>query len=218
MYGRNNFMKWQQIPLGPLQTNCYIVENPDKTCLIIDPGEEGKKLMNLLNQRKLKPLAILLTHAHFDHIGAVDVIRDTYRVPVYVHKQEEKWLEDPRLNGSQLFMQIEPIIVKPADHIIHNEGNMEIGGFTFQVFHTPGHSPGSVSFYFKENDVVISGDALFQGGIGRTDLPGGNSGQLLKSIHDKLLSLPEETYVLSGHGPVTTIGEEMDSNPFLNGF
>jgi hydroxyacylglutathione hydrolase len=216
--GGTIYMKWQQIPLGPLQTNCYIVENPDKTCLIFDPGEEGNKLIQLLNQRKLKPIAVLLTHAHFDHIGAVDLIRDTYNIPVYIHKQEEKWLEDPRLNGSQLFMGIEPIKAMPADHIIQHEGNMELDGFSFHVYHTPGHSPGSVSYYFKEKDVIISGDALFQGGIGRTDLPGGNSAQLLKSIHDKLLSLPEETYVLSGHGPVTTIGEEMDSNPFLNGF
>ncbi|WP_160721671.1 MBL fold metallo-hydrolase [Bacillus sp. USDA818B3_A] len=211
-------MKWQQIPLGPLQTNCYLVENPDKTCLIIDPGEEGNKLINLMTQRKLKPLAMLLTHAHFDHIGAVDMVRETYNIPVYLHKQEEKWLSDPRLNGSQLFMQMEPITAKPAEHIIRNEEEMKIGDFSFRIFHTPGHSPGSISYYFAKNEVVISGDALFQGSIGRTDLPGGNSAQLLKSIHDKLLCLPEETYVLPGHGPVTTIGEEMDSNPFLNGF
>ncbi|MFK9093282.1 MBL fold metallo-hydrolase [Bacillus salipaludis] len=211
-------MKWQQIPLGALQTNCYIVENPDRTCLIFDPGGEGNKLIHLLNQRKLKPSAIILTHAHFDHIGAVNVVKDTYKIPVYIHKQEEKWLGDPALNGSQLFMHVEPIRVNPADHIIHNEGAMKIGDFEFDVFHTPGHSPGSISCYFDREGFVISGDALFQGSIGRTDLPGGNQSQLLKSIHDKLLALPEETYVLSGHGPVTTIGEEMDSNPFLNGF
>lgn len=211
-------MKWQQIPLGALQTNCYIVENADKSCLIFDPGEEGNKLINLLNQRKLKPLAIILTHAHFDHIGAVTLVREAFKIPVYIHKQEEKWLGDPALNGSQLFMHVEPIRVNPAEHIITQEGEMKIGDFECNVFHTPGHSPGSVSFYFKKDDVVISGDALFQGSIGRTDLPGGNEAQLLKSIHDKLLILPEETYVLSGHGPVTTIGEEMDSNPFLNGF
>lgn len=211
-------MKWQQIPLGPIQTNCYIVENPDRTCLIFDPGEEGNKLINLLNQRKLKPIAILLTHAHFDHIGALDVVRDTYKIPVYIHKQEEKWLGDPALNGSQLFMHVEPIRANPAEHIINTEGPMEIGAFKFHVYHTPGHSPGSLSYYFQKEDVLISGDALFQGSIGRTDLPGGNQAQLLKSIHDKLLILPEETYVLSGHGAVTTIGEEMDSNPFLNGF
>jgi len=211
-------VKWQQIPLGALQTNCYIVENPDKTCLIVDPGEEGNKLINVLNRRKLIPLAILLTHAHFDHIGAVNIMREAYHIPVYIHKQEGKWLTDPALNGSQLFMQVEPIRVNPADYLINHEGAMTIGTFEFQVYHTPGHSPGSISFYFDKEGVVISGDALFQGSIGRTDLPGGNHGQLIKSIHDKLLILPEDTYVLSGHGSVTTIGEEMDSNPFLNGF
>ncbi|MCM3765272.1 MBL fold metallo-hydrolase [Neobacillus niacini] len=211
-------MKWQQIPLGSIQTNCYIVEDKEKNCLIVDPGGEAKKLINLLNSRGIKPLAVLLTHAHFDHIGAVDEVRDAYKVPVYLHKQEEKWLGDPMLNGSQFFPVIEPMRINPADHLLTAEGLLNIGNFAFTVFHTPGHSPGSVSFYFESEGFVISGDALFQGSIGRTDLPGGNQSQLLKSIHDKLLTLPEDTYVLSGHGMVTTIGDEMDSNPFLNGF
>ncbi len=211
-------MKWQQLPLGSIQTNCYIVENPDKSCLIFDPGGEAKKLTHLLHSRGLKPLVILLTHAHFDHIGAVDEIRETFKIPVYVHKLEEKWLEDPSLNGSQFFSLIEPIKVLPADHFIQNEGPLKIADFEMNVYHTPGHSPGSVSYYFEKEGFVISGDALFQGSIGRTDLPGGNQTQLLKSIHDKLLTLPDDTYVLSGHGAVTTIANEMDSNPFLNGF
>lgn len=211
-------MKWQQLPLGSIQTNCYIVEDKDKNCLIIDPGGEAKKLANLINTRGLKPLAVLLTHAHFDHIGAVDEVRSAYKIPVYLHKQEEKWLGDPLLNGSQFFPVVEPMRLNPADHLLTKEGQMRIGHFDFIVFHTPGHSPGSISFYFEKEGFVISGDALFQGSIGRTDLPGGNQSQLLKSIHDKLLTLPEDTYVLSGHGPVTTIVEEMDSNPFLNGF
>lgn len=211
-------MKWQQIPLGSIQTNCYIVENKEKTCLIFDPGGDGKKLLNLLNQRGLKPLAILLTHAHFDHIGAVDVVRDAFHIPVYLHKLEEKWLGEPGLNGSEYFSLIEPIKVKPAEQLLAHEGQMNVGDFIFEVFHTPGHSPGSVSYYFSSDGFVISGDALFQGSIGRTDLPGGNHAQLIKSIHNKLLTLPEDTYVLSGHGPATTIMDEMDSNPFLNGF
>ncbi|WP_462412212.1 MBL fold metallo-hydrolase [Neobacillus sp. Marseille-QA0830] len=211
-------MKWQQIPLGSIQTNCYIVENSERACLIFDPGGDAKKLINLLNSRGIKPLAILLTHAHFDHIGAVDEVREHYKIPVYLHKKEEKWLGDASLNGSQFFSLIEPVIVKPADEIIKSEGTVQIHNFSFHVYHTPGHSPGSVSYYFEKEGFVISGDALFQGSIGRTDLPGGNQTQLLKSIHDKLLTLPEETYVLSGHGSVTTIVNEMDSNPFLNGF
>lgn len=210
-------MNWEQIPLGPLQTNCYLIANSEKNCLVIDPGEEGKKLINHLEKRNLKPQAILLTHAHFDHIGAVDDLRDHYSIPVYVHEKEAKWLLDPSLNGSQSFMMGQ-IKVKQADTLFSSEGHMTVGDFSFQLFETPGHSPGSVSFYFKEDDVVLSGDALFQGSIGRTDLRGGNHEQLMKSIHDKLLVLPEHTLVLSGHGQITTIENEMDSNPFLNGF
>lgn len=210
-------LNWEQIPLGPLQTNCYIIANDAKNCLIVDPGGEGEKLIHHLTTRKLKPQAILLTHAHFDHIGAVDIVREKYDIPVYVHTKEKKWLQDPALNGSQFFM-MGTIQAREADHFITTNGKMTVGDFSFEVYETPGHSPGSVSFYFQEGEFVASGDALFQGSIGRTDLPGGNHDVLLKSIHDKLLVLPEETDVLPGHGPTTTIGYEMDSNPFLNGF
>ena len=210
-------MNWEQLPLGPLQTNCYLLANQEKKCIIVDPGEEGARVVNHLQQRKLTPQAILLTHAHFDHIGAVDDIRSVYNIPVYLHNKEKNWLMEPSLNGSQLFM-MGPIKVKEADHLFTSEGAMKVGDFLFEVFETPGHSPGSVSFYFKEDGVVVAGDALFQGSIGRTDLPGGNHEQLIRSIHDKLLIMPEETQVLPGHGATTTIGEEMDRNPFLNGF
>ncbi|MFS0635893.1 MBL fold metallo-hydrolase [Mesobacillus foraminis] len=210
-------MEWYQLPLGPLQTNCYILSNRNNSCLIIDPGEEAEKVFRYLNQKKLKPAAILLTHAHFDHIGAVEPIRAKYSVPVYLHTQEKKWLTDPVLNGSRLFGMGE-VKAEPADYLLSGNQDLSIGEFTFTVLETPGHSPGSISFYFQEAGLVASGDALFQGSIGRTDLPGGSHETLLKSIHKKLLVMPEETLVLSGHGPVTTIGQEMDSNPFLNGF
>lgn len=211
-------MEWHQIPLGPLQTNCYVVSKDDRTCLIIDPGEESEKLSSFIQNKNWQPLAIILTHAHFDHIGAVDEIRDEYNIPVYIHEQEADWLVDPALNGSLKYEMIKTVNGKPADHFIATEQAMKIGDITFQVYETPGHSPGSISFYFEEAALVIAGDALFNGSIGRTDLPGGNHNQLLKSIHDKLLVLPEETIVLPGHGPATTIGQEMDSNPFLNGY
>lgn len=211
-------MNWYPLPLGPLQTNCYILSNKDGSCLIFDPGEESDKVIQYLIQKKLKPLAILLTHAHFDHIGAVDGVREKFDLPVYIHKKEEKWLSDPELNGSQFFIPGQTITARPAEFLITSEKELTLGEFHFKVFETPGHSPGSVSFYFEHSGIVVSGDALFQSSIGRTDLLGGNHDELLRSIHQKLLVLPEETIVLPGHGPATTIGQEMDSNPFLNGF
>jgi len=210
-------MNWRQIPLGPLQTNCYLYTNGNKECLIIDPGGEAQKLTSIIQQQHLKPLAILLTHAHFDHIGAVDEIRNEWKIPVYVHKNEKDWLTNPSLNGSEYFMAGK-IKASEPDHLIKDEGMIEIGNFKLRVFETPGHSPGSVSYYDIQSGIVFSGDALFAGSIGRTDLPGGNHETLLKSIHEKLLTLPEETVVLSGHGPDTTIELEMEGNPFLNGF
>ncbi|MBM6617268.1 MBL fold metallo-hydrolase [Bacillus suaedaesalsae] len=211
-------MKWRRMPLGPIGTNAYIISNDIKECLIIDPGAEAQKIFAYVNEHRMQPLAILLTHAHYDHIGAVDEVREKYTIPVYIHKKEKNWLLDPALNLSFRVPYLEPLRLKEAEEIITGDGELSIGGFHFTVFETPGHSPGSVSFYFKEHDVIFSGDALFEGSIGRTDLPGGNTDQLLRSIHDKLLTLPEETLVLSGHGLETTIQQEMDTNPFLNGY
>ncbi|WP_404443577.1 MBL fold metallo-hydrolase [Sutcliffiella horikoshii] len=210
-------MKWKQLPLGPLQTNAYLLINDKKECIIFDPGSEGQAFNTYLEENALKPLAVLLTHAHFDHIGAVDAVRNHWKVPVYVHKKEKTWLGDPSLNGSKFF-QLGPITAEPADHLIQAEEKLVISNFELEILYTPGHSPGSVSFYHEPSKVVFAGDALFAGSIGRTDLPGGNHDQLIQSIHNKLLTLPEETTVLAGHGMTTTIAREMDSNPFLNGF
>ena len=205
---------WKRVPLGPLQTNCYLYALPDGDCVIIDPGEEAEKLIQIIREKKWKPVAILLTHAHFDHIGAVDKVRDFFNIPVYVHKKEEEWLTNPALNGSRFF-QLGEIKASPAEELISEEGILEIGDFTFKVLFTPGHSPGSISYYDENEALVFSGDALFQGSIGRTDLPGGNYQQLMDSIHNKLCTLPEDTLCLSGHGPETIIGDELHHNPFL---
>ena len=207
-------MKWNQIPLGPLQTNCYIVSD-GQNCLIIDPGEEPQKIIQYIQTKKLKPLAILLTHAHFDHIGALDAIRAHYKITAYIHEKEAKWLLDPALNGSQKWFPENPMRMKPAEHILANEQELVIGGFTFEVLETPGHSPGSISFYAKEERLLFSGDVLFQGSVGRTDLIGGSESVLLKSINTKLLPLSDDTIVFPGHGPITTISDEKNTNPFL---
>ncbi|MBB5324695.1 glyoxylase-like metal-dependent hydrolase (beta-lactamase superfamily II) [Anoxybacillus tepidamans] len=210
-------MKWERIPLGPLQTNAYILSHLDGTCVVFDPGSEGGRLVRYIEEQGYQPLAILLTHAHFDHIGAINDVIKKWPVPVYIHEQEREWLSDPLLNGSAYFIG-EQVKAVCTPHCLRDEATLTIGNFTFELLETPGHSPGSISYYCREIETVFSGDVLFAGSIGRTDLPGGNYEQLMQSIHDRLLVLPEETVVLSGHGPETTIGTEMDTNPFLHGF
>lgn len=210
-------MKWRRMPAGPIQANAYFLISEDQSCLIFDPGGEPDKINNYIKEKNLKPLAILLTHAHFDHIGALDEVRSKWNVPVYLHKNEEKWLENPSLNGSGILRDI-AVTARPADRLIEGDGALDIGPFHLETLFTPGHSPGSVSYYVKDADLVISGDVLFQGGIGRTDLHGGSQEVLLESIHQKLLTLPEHTLVLSGHGPETDVQTEQEQNPFINGF
>ncbi|WAA11453.1 MBL fold metallo-hydrolase [Fervidibacillus halotolerans] len=208
-------MEWERFVLGPLETNGYCFINEDR-CLFIDPGNEAERIIEFIKKRQLKLEAILLTHAHFDHIGAADDIRMEYGAPLYVHEKEMDWLDQPMLNGSGLFFPNNPIRINGADESIRTEGRLEVAGFSFQVFETPGHSPGSVSFYFKEENLIVCGDTLFAEGIGRTDLPGGDFKQLMTSIQQKLLTLPDQTVVLPGHGPITNIGKEKKMNPFIS--
>lgn len=206
--------------LGPVQTNCYIVANANKECLIFDPGEEATRIISEIKKNHLKPLAILLTHTHFDHIGAVDALREAFDIPVWVHKKEVSWLSDPAKNGSGKYAALpDYIVAAPApENIITTEGELTIGDFTMALRFTPGHSPGSISYIFEDEGFAIVGDTLFERSIGRTDLFGGDSATLLAAIHDKLLSLPEDTIIYPGHGAPTTPQDEMDNNPFLNGF
>jgi len=205
-------MNIQGMSLGPLGANCYVV-NIGNEALIVDPGGDAEVIIRFIDEHDLKPLAILLTHAHFDHIGAVSEIRKRYHIDVYVHEKEADWLGESSLNRSLLFTG-ENIITEPAEHLL-KAGNMQIGPFEIDVLHTPGHSPGSVSFVFHEAEKVVSGDALFFQGIGRTDLPGGDADELETSIRSQLYTLQDTYTVYPGHGPKTTIGSEKQNNPFV---
>ncbi|WP_117169230.1 MBL fold metallo-hydrolase [Paraliobacillus sediminis] len=206
-------MQIHGMSLGQLGTNCYVIYK-EREAIIIDPGGDSDILREWLRKKELAPSAILLTHAHFDHIGAVESIRGFYQIPIYLHEAEEDWMGEPQLNGSALF-PVDNVSCQPADNLI-TTGKMKIGDFSFDVIHTPGHSPGGVSFIFSEDKILISGDCLFQNGIGRTDLPGGNSKQLIQSIKEKLFTLDGQFTVYPGHGPITTIEEERMHNPFIS--
>lgn len=207
-------MQIKQIPTGPIQENCYLVYN-QKHLLIVDPGDEAQRLIETIDQLARKPLAILLTHTHYDHIGAVTPLREHYQIPVYVSPLEQDWLSDPILNLSGLARHddLANIIVAPAE-FEWEEKDYQFEDISFKIVPTPGHSIGSVSFIFEE--FVISGDALFKGSIGRTDLHTGNLPQLLNSITTQLFVLPDEQIVYPGHGEQTTIGHEKQTNPFFN--
>lgn len=209
-------MKWTKISLGPLQTNGYLLEHQGEA-VMVDPGGEENRVNTLLQERGLNLKAIWLTHAHFDHIGAVQPLREKWGCPVYLHQEEKDWLVNPNLNGSGLFPGVLKIEAEPAEELIKSEGIFSEGAFACEVIHTPGHSPGSVSFYFKEENVIFSGDVLFMSGIGRTDLPGGDQEMLMETIQTRMMKLPANTTVANGHGPLTTIGDEIRSNPFLTG-
>ncbi|CDQ39665.1 MBL fold metallo-hydrolase [Virgibacillus salexigens] len=205
-------MKIEIMSLGPLGTNCYIVYQ-DNQALVFDPGGEPEKVKTFLSANQLDPKAILLTHGHFDHIGAVDTLRKFYEIDVYIHQAEADWLEDAQKNGSLMFIG-ETIQTQKPDQLLAPE-KMTLGNFQFEIIHTPGHSPGSVTFLFHEQLMMISGDVLFYQGIGRTDLPGGNFEELKQSIKQKIYTLDKDFDIYPGHGPKTSIANEKKANPFI---
>ncbi len=205
-------MNIETMSVGELGANCYIVYQEGEA-LIFDPGGEPEKIIAFIDEHQLVPQAILLTHAHFDHIGGVDALRKHYQIDVYLHEAEAHWLTDPNLNRSTAFTRQE-VKTDPPEHLL-TPGTLTLGSFTFEVIHTPGHSPGSVSFNFIEDDIIISGDVLFKFGVGRTDLPGGSFKQLANVIQTKLYTLDPTYIVYPGHGSPTTIGAEKHLNPFV---
>lgn len=207
-------MRISSLTLGPVETNCYFIENEDGI-IIVDPAGESGQIIKKVNQLNKTVKAVLLTHAHFDHIAALDDIVDKYQVPVYMSAIEFDFLNNTQKNGSAKFKQFGlPEVISDAKPQPIEEGKVSIEGFEFEVLHTPGHSPGSLTFVF--NDFAVVGDTLFKQGIGRTDLYKGDYETLVDSIQDKLFELEGDLPLFPGHGPYTTVDDEQ-LNPFLHG-
>jgi hydroxyacylglutathione hydrolase len=210
-------------PAGSFAANCYIVASgPGQECLIIDPGQDAESgIEEIIARHRLRPVAVLATHGHIDHIWSLAPVCGARDIPAYIHPADRDLLTDPakgisQLAGQQLFGGI--TFSEPADVLPLTDGmTIDLAGISLIADHAPGHTPGSVAFRLAADDVLFTGDLLFAGSIGRTDLPGGDYQMILDSLSRVCLPLPDETVVLAGHGPQTTIGAERASNPFLAG-
>ncbi|UCF16513.1 MAG: MBL fold metallo-hydrolase [Phycisphaerales bacterium] len=209
-------MKIDHLILGAYETNSYVLRLNDasRDCLIIDTGLNADRLIDFLTERKLNPVAIVLTHGHVDHIGGLVAMRGKFHaVKVYIHKLDAEMLTEPRSNLSGMTGM--PFRTEPEDFTLAENDVVERAGIELLVFHTPGHTPGGICLYSKKNGVAFVGDTLFADSVGRTDFPGGSMPQLISSIKEKLFVLPDETKIYPGHGPATTIGHEKVYNPFM---
>ena len=203
---------------NPFQENTYLLYDESKECIIIDPGmnstPEQDMLIKFIESNDLIPKAIVNTHCHIDHILGCCYVKEKYHIPFYIHR-----LEIPHLENAKQFGEFFGIEIKDPpipDHYLDEKSVFNFGSSTLQLLHVPGHSEGSIAFYSKKDKLILTGDVLFYGSIGRTDLPGGDYNTLIKNINEKLMSLPKDVIVYPGHGPQTTIQNEYDTNPFLN--
>lgn len=203
----------EKMVVGIASENTYAIVNEDKKALIIDPGAEAETLIDWIKSNGWQPQAVLLTHCHYDHIGALDAVREAFAIEAYVHPIEASFIIDSQKNLSYFvgsaFMQ------RPAEHEWDSMGGKTVGDFEFKVAFVPGHSPGHVVYIFEDDGFVICGDTVFEQSIGRTDLPGGSQALLLTGIQKEILSLPENYRLFPGHGSSTTIAAEIKTNPYL---
>lgn len=201
-------------PVGPIQANCYIVgDETTRKGVIIDPGDEAERILSRVRQNELEIEIIFNTHGHFDHVGANKKVKEATGAKIAIHPDDAHYLSKISQSAAVwgMFAEDSP----PADLLLEDGQVIQVGGMRFQVLHTPGHSPGSVSLYMPDAELVFTGDLIFAGSIGRTDFPGGDYATLIQSVREKIFPLGDEVRILSGHGPVTTVGNEKLHNPFF---
>lgn len=204
----------QIIPVSPFQQNCSVIWDQHKNAAIIDAGDEADKIIRFVDSQGLNVEKLLITHGHLDHIMAADKLRQHYGVEIYGSHIADKPLFEqlPEICANYGLPSVDAFL---PDHWLNEGDKVQVGELTFSVAHLPGHAPGHIGFFNFENNIVFSGDVLFQNSIGRTDLYMGDYEQLLTTIRNKLLILPDDFVVIAGHGAYTTIGQEKKSNPFL---
>ena len=201
-------------PVGPLQCNCSIIgDEQTREAMVIDPGDQIEDILRVLKAENLTLKQIVVTHAHIDHVGGAMKLKAATGAPILMNQKDEVLLKMLDVQASWIGMK--PPGAVQVDEAVGEGRILQVGNLSSTVIHTPGHTEGSICLHFPEQNTLFAGDTLFAGSIGRTDLPGGSFEKIIRSLHNQLLQLPDETQVVPGHGPMTTIGQERESNPFL---
>ena len=202
------------LPVGPLQCNCSVIgDETTHEAMVIDPGDDIEEVLGLVRKHNLQVKQIVITHAHIDHVGGAMKLRAATGAPILLNQNDYALLK--MLDAQAAWVGMASPGKVEIDHSVEPADTLTAGSLTANVLHTPGHTEGSVCLYFAAEKTLIAGDTLFAGSIGRTDLPGGSFKKIINSLHEKVLALPDETVVVPGHGPLTTIGAEREHNPFL---
>jgi hydroxyacylglutathione hydrolase len=202
------------IPVGPLQCNCSIIgDETTQEAMVIDPGDDIDDVLAIVRKHNLQVKQIVVTHAHIDHVGGAMKLRTATAAPILLNQNDYALLK--MLDMQAAWIGVAPPGKVEIDRSVTTGESVSVGSHTANVLHTPGHTEGSICLYFPAEQKLIAGDTLFAGSIGRTDLPGGSMQKIMRSLHETVLALPDQTVVIPGHGPLTTIGEERETNPFL---
>jgi hydroxyacylglutathione hydrolase len=210
-------IKVEKFVVNQLGENSFVLSDETGECIFIDPGfyfeEEHEEIKKYISDNKLTPKKITNTHCHFDHIMGVEFIRNEYKIPFMAHKQDAFWVDNATEQAQRFGLEVKP--VSPINDYLIEKEFVKFGNSELEIIHIPGHAPGHVVFYSEKDKILIAGDVLFYGSIGRTDLLGGEHETLISNIKNKLFVLPDDTKVYCGHGPETTLGFEKTTNPFL---